>query len=507
MTGSLAGSGPNRAPGTAGVRMSARAAATDAAMTSRRCATQLSLALLSVVVLSLSGCNSDPGAGDAAGDSGAPFDSGASDAALLPDTPVPVDGTPPDSTVQGSDAAGAISATMNDVSILFPLPSSEAEIADLLGASSSGARGTLIPSALYSIVGPISGSTNVDAGPEGPAGVENVSAYSDLHVVAIRIDPCFASLSPDPHGVGCAAQIRLIFQEVLPAAGESFAGTGSGTATFDSAVHAFYSLTRDELLALARALVALRVANETGVSLGPLAPHPIMVSQGLGGAMAKGVEQLILQYAGEQNLTRLTQLSNGAEPLTGTDQPGLWFMSGIDVSDAGASSSLAIPTLADDAGSTALEQVNAVLPGPGESFFGFFVPNTASPDDLLPLDNGAPTSLGASDRTAAFASLVRIENPADNSPNTIDCGSCHFATPTEVFVAMPVFSLDDTTSALAFQPDGKSVVAADLAPTFGASTIQLNIHAFSYVGQSPAINQRVVNETAAIVEYLNDLPE
>ena len=232
-----------------------------------------------------------------------------------------------------------------------------------------------------------------------------------------------------------------------------------------------------------------------------------MVSQGLGGAMAKGVEQLILQYAGAQNLTRLTELSNGAEPLTSTDAPGLWFMSGIDISDAGAAatSPLTIPTLADDAGSTALEQVNAVLSGPGEFFFGFLSPNTTSTDDLTPLDNGSPTTLSASDQTAAFDSLVRIENPSDNSPNTIDCGSCHLATPSEAFVAMPVFSLDDTTSALAFQPDGKSVVTADMARTFGTSSIQLNIHAFSYVGQSPAINQRVVNETASIVEYLNDL--
>jgi len=34
-----------------------------------------------------------------------------------------------------------------------------------------------------------------------------------------------------------------------------------------------------------------------------------------------------------------------------------------------------------------------------------------------------------------------------------------------------------------------------------------NRRAFSYFGGYASINQRVVNETAAIVEYLNNLPE
>ena len=63
---------------------------------------------------------------------------------------------------------------------------------------------------------------------------------------------------------------------------------------------------------------------------------------------------------------------------------------------------------------------------------------------------------------------MRVENPADESPNTIDCASCHFATPTEELVGSPLFSFDDRTSPSSFQPDG-------------------------------------VNESAAIVEYLRNL--
>ena len=205
-------------------------------------------------------------------------------------------------------------------------------------ASSSGAMGTLLPSKLYSKVGAISGSTLPGAGCESepcPPPPVGFASYSDLRVVAMRIDPCFASLAPDPHGANCSAEIRLIFQQVL--VGE----TGSRPSAFDSGLHVFYSLTREEILALAQALVALRMTNETDVSLGSLAPHPILVKQGLGGPFSKGVEQLILKVAGEKNLTRVAALSS-------TVAFPAWGLHAVNVTNAaeGAMSPFVIPTLA-----------------------------------------------------------------------------------------------------------------------------------------------------------------
>jgi hypothetical protein len=83
------------------------------------------------------------------------------------------------------------------------------------------------------------------------------------------------------------------------------------------------------------------------------------------------------------------------------------------------------------------------------------------------------------------------------------------ATPTEKLIAMPLLSLDDTTSPLAFQPDATYVTNGELAPTFQDPPTNLgpiNIHAFSYFGAQPGISQRAANETAAVVEYLNELP-
>ncbi len=413
---------------------------------------------------------------------------------------------------------------MNDVSILFPLPSTGAEISTLLGPSSSGARGALLPAQLYAspAVGPISGSS-----PPGDASVPflsppfGVAAYSDLHVVAMRIDPCFASLSPDPHGVGCAAQIRLVFQEVRVAEGED-----GGVSAFDSALHAFYSLTRDEFLSLARALVALRAANQGAVMLGPLAPHPIMAAQGLSGPMATGVTSLILQYAGEQNLVRAAQLS-GASAII--DE---WSLSAVNVTNAttAATSPFAIPSLSiadggaqssmtDDAGGVIAQTTNAAFGSPvampdagPQHFAAGFTPATTNAENFAPLDQGTTLgNLNAPELQSALNALAQVENPADNSPATIDCASCHFATPTEAFIGLPLFSFDDTTSPLSFKPDGKSVMPADMTATFPGKVAipftEVSIHAFSYFGGHASINQRVVNETAAVVEYLNNLPE
>jgi hypothetical protein len=468
----------------------------------------VALSLLALAAVGAAGCSGGPTSDAARPDAGPLPESGLTDARPAPsesgltDAPPSPDGGLADTGVPPSlNDSGPIAAAMNDVSILFPLPSSEADVDNLLSPSAAGDQGVLLPSALYSNAGPITGTTLVL---DGGSSFSGFAAYDALRVVAMRIDPCFASLDPDPHGVGCTAQIRLVFQEVRWEPSGSDAG---GPVAFDSALHVFYDLTRGEFLALAQALVDLRVANANGEAAGPLAPHPIMARQGLAGGMAKGVEQLILLYAGEKNLVRLAQLSTINNELT-----EIWQMSASDVGVVKTTATPSpIPTLGDGGVLSIGFGVGVPLPGQGDdagprTFSVGFDSTSATADDYTPLDDGTAENLSPSARETAFDALVRVENPRDNSPNTIDCGRCHLATPTEKLVALPLFSLDDTTGPLAFQPDGTSVTEADMTATFGTQ-FGLNIHAFSYFGTLPGINQRVVNETAAVVEYLNDLPK
>ena len=71
--------------------------------------------------------------------------------------------------------------------------------------------------------------------------------------------------------------------------------------------------------------------------------------------------------------------------------------------------------------------------------------------------------------------------------------------------------VSETSDADAFKPDGHWVTADELATTdftFGSAqnggVPAVNVHAFSYADGIPAINQRTVNETAAVVSFLND---
>ena len=56
----------------------------------------------------------------------------------------------------------------------------------------------------------------------------------------------------------------------------------------------------------------------------------------------------------------------------------------------------------------------------------------------------------------------------------------------------------------AFEPNSELFDSAELEPSYDGDTKPImNVHAFSYFGAGLAISQRVVNESAAIVDYLS----
>ena len=389
---------------------------------------------------------------------------------------------PTDTRVGDTDSGAGTAAQLNDLSILFPLAHTSSEYATgYLSPSSSGARGELLPRALYDATSGIFGS----AGDQMPA------PYANFRVVSMRVDPCFAELAPSPHGDGCKNQIRLVVQELKL--------DGSGASAFDSAIHLFYDLTREELAGVVRALVALRASNSSGERLGALAPHPIMVKQGLTGAMAAGVRALILSVAGKDNLSRITFMSGnaGSRWNFGTQDPP-WIFEGYDVQAAGLVP-MAIPTLPPDNGNLQF-LIFSFTP----ALKGQAVSATASADKLDPFfdPSSATVSLTPAQRAATYDSLLKIENPTTHSANTIDCVSCHIAHPLAKLVAEPKFSFSPTGNPRNFVPDGVSVLPNEMSATFDDAG-RLNVHAFSYDGTRPGISQRTVNETAAIVAYVN----
>jgi hypothetical protein len=373
-------------------------------------------------------------------------------------------------------------AQVNDLSILLPLPASAAEFsANTIPPSESCVGGPLVPQALHQQV--TAGSGQLD--------------YASLRVVSARLDPCFGQRGPITDPSTCHAQLRLVFEPIL------FEGRAVAD---DAAVHAFYALSQSEFDATLAQVIALRAANQpagtASMDLGPLAVHPILKSQGLSGAMARGLRGIICQHAGAARLTRLAMLTSLIFPnalVTGPVVPhvtpaGTWTLGAFDIS-GGMPTAFVIPTLPDRATSVAfLEDTAATIDGRS-------APNSTSPDNpqLLASAQGAAQA-SASARQSAFNAALRVENPNLHNTDTIDCASCHLAQPGRILVGQRQFGLSAAGNPNAFVANAAFVPAADVAQT---TTIDvnngLNIHAFSYKGQEPMIIQRVINETAAIL--------
>ena len=455
------------------------------------------------LVLGVASCSSARSDARATAGAGANAGSGASNTGGSADGGQPS----PAGTGGSSDAAGgsgstgtsgagpselARPVTMNDVSILFPLGTSSDYSTGHLRADSPGSRGVLFPSSVFqkiSIAGSASGM-----GIGGPS----TAPYANMRVVALRLDPCFAEVHPSPTASTCRNQLRLVFQELQ--------ASTAGVSAFDSGVHALYSITRRELLTLLNEIVRLREADGGQGGKGPLAPHALMVAQGLTGTFGTALAKLILQYAGEQNLVRATA-------MTSENAGFQWSFFGFDVSGANHTvAPITIATLAATASSDATK----------ETFFrgfqasvdpvGSFIPKPTGPDDFTVLaDAQTALALSAADQAKLTAGLARVENPSIFTPETVDCARCHTASPLGQNVARDRLHLSEANDTDAFHPDGHWVTADEMKTTdfsFGSAANRdvpsVNVHAFSYASQLPSVSQRTVNETAAVVQFLND---
>ena len=317
----------------------------------------------------------------------------------------------------------------NDVAILFPLAVTDD---GYLSPSSRGAAGELIPREVYEHAFGPAGSTMLGGTPPAPA-------LDGLRVVALRFDPCFAALPPI-EAARCVAQLRLVFQTI------HFDPRGSEAT--DEAVHAFYTLDRRQLDAATAELAALRHDRK----LGALAPHPIIVDEGMTGELATAVSRIVLRHAGAENLSRITGITSSG---LGT----AWNFFGADIA-RGSATPIAIPGLPD-----------ARL----EAFFAGFTPGAltgdpaitprpqlATEDDLFVLADPEPER--------ARRAIDRIENPTIHTANTIDCASCH--------------------------------LAASFRAMTGSAGGKVNVHMFGYAGRTPSIQPRTIREVDTTLAYL-----
>lgn len=352
-----------------------------------------------------------------------------------------------------TDAATTLpSLGLNDVSILVPLPASPAD-PGTLGPLDSGAKGVLLPQALYDKVPPF--------GVKPAEGLD----FARMRVVAIRFDGCF------PRPAGCEAQVRLVMQPI----------TDEG-ASLDSALHLFYVLTEAELTKLVPALRRLRTLAPELKSDSPLDVNAALAAQGLDGTYGKALRALVLEHAGEENLVRMTFF------LRAPPKQEEWFFGGLERID-GTFKQMDIVGVGK-----ANQRVNRPVAASGYTYT--FTPAPTVPENIQVLLTSEDAKAATAEaRTAALSALARIENPTKYGPDNLSCAGCHVST----FVAES--TKNDHGLDIAMMPDAYKSTR-NLTRRGAAATTPSSLRAFGYFGSAPMIGSRVLYESAAVVDDL-----
>lgn len=359
-----------------------------------------------------------------------------------------------------SFSAGAMS--LNDLSILLPLPSSATEMSLLIKPQDSGPQGLIFSKKVFSQL--------LQLIPEVP----NTITYRDsLKVIGIRIDPCFVE------GEGpqrCRRQIRLVWQPVV---------TSSGSVTTrDAAVHSFYEFDDATFAQIWNAWGAL----SSGTSNDALQIHPRLREEGLAGNYWSHLKGLVMQYCGEKTLVRMTA-------MTVLNGEMMWIFAGFDVNQ-GNPKQMIIPRIQKN-----MQGVISSSSASGAFSGGMSPAPSADPEfDIFTQDSITTKKRFSEAQIKALMGKVHeYENPEKNNPGTLDCASCHLANMAHQWGRVN-FSQWDWTA------EFKNVTyqsSWNLNNVTQGPLRTNQLRAFGYFTNQPAISQRVINETAAAALNFN----
>ncbi|MBX3022227.1 MAG: hypothetical protein KF799_11185 [Bdellovibrionales bacterium] len=353
-------------------------------------------------------------------------------------------------------AVNASAWTLNDVSILLPLPSTSEEAKELIGASE------LLPLEVYQALPRLIMGANPD-----------LIYNQQLKVVAIRIDPCFRETGGPTQ---CRRQIRMVWQPVLHG--------GYGVLTADAAMHTFFDLSETEWSSLLHDLTPL-TGSEENESLGV---HPRILSEGLKGAHWRNLKRILLKYASKHSLTRATAMN--VHPLGSA-----WTFTGVDIKNGVMTRSM-IPR--------AHHTVQGVVVDVGnlnELRIGFRpMPDGAAWETLLTDSVTAESRMGREGIREALEQALRIENPRLEDTGTMDCASCHVAQTVRLWGVRRVPEWNWRSSEWLYaEPKG---LLADLRNNSVNPGFVNRLRAFGYFFGDPTISQRVVNESAEVLHAI-----
>lgn len=349
--------------------------------------------------------------------------------------------------------------SLSDVSILLPLPP-QAEMKELLSVHSTSAKGPLLPRAMYNKLPNLLPDTKPDI------------VYNELlHVVAIRLDPCFVEGSGPK---ACSRQIRLVWQPIIAFEDETF--------TRDAAVHTFHEFGETEWQEVLKAWKDFS-STESGE---PLQVHPLLKQQGFTGPFWKKVSATILKFCGTENLIRATAMNvmNGEQ---------VWAFAGIDISGASATP-ITIPRI----GRT-VQGIIMTL-GNTDEFTGSIRPAASADPELEAFVQDSMSMRQNEKELKLLAKRIHeYENPKLSNPGTVDCVSCHVAQSARVWAQNNFQSWDWANDFKDQLYKSKFNITNKSEAPFKSN----HFRAFGYFYDKAMISQRVVNESAEVVQTLS----
>lgn len=364
--------------------------------------------------------------------------------------PLPADAPRDTDTVPALDARTPAPQPlgMNDVTMLFPFPfvSEDALVARM--NDNNGAD--FVPRDLFARLVTAHGDIDYD--------------YEDFQIFSLRFDLC-DRVAPGPCPEAADGSLRLVFQPLVPHTDQPA----------DAGLHAFYRIPAADLAAVIDDLRKIARTYNPDNTSAPLDRHQISVPNQL-------FPSLLARYAPADRLIRLSVMGQDSR----TSDLRVVFRS-VELR-AGQLVDVTIPTL------NATEQVVTLA----DVDPGYVVtPVANAPTGFTSsLSSGLFNSAAPEDQRSALDALVATQNPLLHTASTVQCVTCHVSTYLAVhrgqIAGIDVRSLPS-----------RYTTRRDVRVSQGISASEERaLHGFSWIRHDVAISQRVANETAQVLDEL-----
>lgn len=366
----------------------------------------------------------------------------------------------------GSHAGEKLAWNLNDVSILFALPTVAQKDTLLLKAND------LIPEDAYSL------NTHIV-----PEDYHPLDSFKDLRALGMRIDPCFKSTATQSH---CEREIRIVWQPVVV--------EDSKITTRDAAIHTFYLLSDTQWSELLKSLQTLKKTFAINTQDLALGVHPTLANKHTQIPFQKALNELIHKYCGNQNITRYTFMR--------LQQKDLWWMfGGFDLVN-GKWEKMKIPrvqSLVDDPVQNYFNEENMPTVQGMHASIVFSAKNSKETLDEVVHGYHRPDASDQKLFEEKLSLISRIENPRISNPNNMDCVHCHIAESVKHYMNI----VDHLKKPKSFLKEMQLESRYNVENTSRNKENTRALRSFGYFGSDPHVNQRVINESVDVAEQLN----